>query len=286
MARFEVFIPSVSADLPVDLTLRVDSDNWLAALKVGLEKICGAQMATNALCDVQADGSVEVTDPQTGKVFRIVELQPVATPVPGSLPVPQRKPAAPRVQQVAQPVARPKSRIGRTPQQAEREKLLSEVFVRVARLHDLGGREEGLAFLLDLATETIPCEAAFALLARGDELRFAVGKGAKSAEVLKADIPIPVGTGITGFCAQEVVCLAVSDVEKDPRFFRRISRAVGYETRSILCSPIVRVGRVYGALELKNRKGGSFSEADLAVLAYLSHQAATFLEAKEAAQPL
>jgi len=321
MARFEVFIPSVSADLPLDLTLRVESENWLAALKVGLEKICGAQMATNALCDVQSDGSVEVTDPQTGKVFRIVELpsptppppatpvppaarvapqartrpgavavppqeQPTATPVPTRPPAPQRQPVAPRVEQVSRPVARPSRRIGRTPQQQEREALLAEVFMRVSRLHQLKGREEGLGFLLDLAGEKIPCESGFALLSRGDELRFVAGKGLKAAEVLKADIPIPVGTGITGFCAQEVVCLAVSDVEKDPRFFRRISRAVGYETRSILCTPIVRAGRVFGALELKNRKGGSFAEADLAVLAYLSHQAAIFLEAKEAAQPL
>jgi len=321
MARFEVFIPSVSTDLPVDLTLRVESENWLAALKVGLEKICGAQMAANILCDVQSDGSVEVTDPQSARVFRIVELpsptppptatpvpsaarvvpqprahpampavppqeQPVATPVPTRPPVAQRQPVAPKVKQVERPVARPSRRIGRTPQQQEREALLAEVFVRVSRLHELKGREEGLSFLLDLASEKIPCEAAFALLSRGDELRFAAGRGVKAAEVLKADIPIPVGTGIVGFCAQEVVCLAVSDVEKDPRFFRRISRAVGYETRSILCSPIVRSGRVFGALELKNRKGGSFAEADLAVLAYLSHQAATFLEAKEAAQPL
>jgi len=322
MARFEVFIPSVSAELPLDLTLRVESENWLAALKVGLEKICGARMAANVLCDVQSDGSVEVTDPQSGKVFRIVELpsptppppatpvppaarvapqarprpgmpaaplpqeQPIATPVPTRPPVAQRQPVAPRVEQVSRPVARPSRRIGRTPQQKEREALLAEVFARVSRLHEMKGREEGLSFLLDLAGEKIPCEAAFALLSHGDELRFAVGKGVKAAEVLKADIPIPVGTGIVGFCAQEVVCLAVSDVEKDPRFFRRISRAVGYETRSILCSPIVRSGRVFGALELKNRKGGSFAEADLAVLAYLSHQAATFLEAKEAAQPL
>lgn len=323
MARFEVFIPSVSADLPVDLTLRVESENWLAALKVGLERICGARMAANVLCDVKEDGSVEVTDPQTGKVFRIVELptptppppatpvppsarvapqargpqgipaasppareQPIATPLPTRPPAPQRQPVAPRVEQVSRPVAPPSRRIGRTPEQQEREALLAEVFVRVARLHDMKGRDEGLAYLLDLAAEKVPCEAAFALLSRGDALRFAAGRGLKAAEVLKADIPIPVGTGIVGFCAQEVVCLAVSDVEKDPRFFRRISRAVGYETKSILCSPIVRSGRVFGAMELKNRKGGPFGEADLAVLAYLSHQAAIFLEAREAAQPL
>jgi GAF domain-containing protein len=153
-------------------------------------------------------------------------------------------------------------------------------------MYDFKQRDDGLGYLLELAMDKIACEAGFVLLTRGDQLRFAVGRGAKAAEVLKAGIPIPVGTGITGFCAQELVCLAVSDVEKDRRFFRRISRAVGYETRSILCSPVVKAGRVYGTIELKNKKGGAFDGADLAVLAYLAHQAANLLELREAFEPL
>ena len=98
MPRYEVFIPAPSADLP-DLTLRVDSENWLAALKLGLEKACGARMATNVLCDVKDGGAVEVTDPSTGKVFRIVELGGPAPAAPA--------PPAPAAARLAPPAPPP-----------------------------------------------------------------------------------------------------------------------------------------------------------------------------------
>ena len=36
-----------------------------------------------------------------------------------------------------------------------------------------------------------------------------------------------VGVGLVGFCAQENVCVAVSDAEKDERFFRGVADALG-----------------------------------------------------------
>ena len=87
-----------------------------------------------------------------------------------------------------------------------------------------------------------------------------------------------VGVGIVGFCVQQDVCLAVSDAEKDPRFHRAISEAVGYRTRSVLCAPIARRGQVLGALEVLNRRDGTpFGPRDLAVVSYLAHQAAEHL---------
>jgi sigma-B regulation protein RsbU (phosphoserine phosphatase) len=70
----------------------------------------------------------------------------------------------------------------------------------------------------------------------------------------------------------------VSDAEKDPRFHRAVSEAVGYETRSVLCAPIGEGGRVLGALEVLNKRGGSpFEPVDLAVVSYLAHQAAQLI---------
>jgi sigma-B regulation protein RsbU (phosphoserine phosphatase) len=86
------------------------------------------------------------------------------------------------------------------------------------------------------------------------------------------------GVGIVGFCAQENVCLAVSDANKDRRFHKAISDAIGYETRSLLCAPIAREGTVLGAVEVLNKAGGAaFDPGDVAVLAYLASQAAAFL---------
>ncbi|HET9595625.1 MAG TPA: GAF domain-containing protein, partial [Anaeromyxobacteraceae bacterium] len=76
--RFEVLIPASPPDQPFDVTLRVESDTWLAALKAGVSKICGADLAPNVLCDVRDDATIDVTDPRTGRVFRISELPAAA----------------------------------------------------------------------------------------------------------------------------------------------------------------------------------------------------------------
>src|SRR6266851_962992 len=76
MARFEVHIPAAQAD-QIGVTLRVEADHWMAALKAGLHKL-GEQgfSAQNVLVDVQDDGSVQVTESRNGRVLEIRELPP------------------------------------------------------------------------------------------------------------------------------------------------------------------------------------------------------------------
>ena len=79
MARFEVFIPAASPE-ELNLTLRVTAGTWMVALKIGLRKIGQGSMPTDVLCDVKDDESIHVTDPRSGRVFRIVELPEVTEP--------------------------------------------------------------------------------------------------------------------------------------------------------------------------------------------------------------
>ncbi len=359
MPKFEVYVPASPPQLPVAITLRVDSDNWLAALKVGLQKVGGGELAANILCDIQADGSIHVTDPGGARVFRIREMQgpapaspppipdanrtavmhappppppapaPAARPVatappppvapraappqppakapappaapparPAPAPVPQerrlQRPAAPvrptpdsvasMIEEVAGPAEPQPERIGRisVPEGGPAD-VLADVFYRVADLHRKTDRDEGLRFVLDLAMEKIRCDAGSVLLGRyqtGD-LAFVIARGPKADDILRLRLSVPWGKGIVGFSAQENVCLAVSDAERDPRFYRAVSDAVGYATRSALCAPIASGGRVRGALELLNKGSGAFSAADLAVLSYLGHKAGEFLDRLE-----
>ena len=299
MPRFEVYVPASPPLLPVDVTLRVDSEHWLAALKAGLQKAALGDVAANILCDIQADGSIHVSDPESGRVFRIKEL-PEAPPTPRPMPSARapgggpapvapaagKAPARPRpssvpdkVEQVAQPSEPPPKQIGRTTREIRIEEMLGELFERVGALGARRGRDEGLGFLLDLAMEKTGCESGSVMLAPAQELLFAVARGPKAEEILRLGMKVPMGVGIVGFCALENVCLAVSDAEKDPRFYRTVSEAVGYATRSLLCAPIAAGGRVRGAMELVNKGGGRlFDQGDLSVLTYLAHQAAEFLD--------
>jgi hypothetical protein len=289
MPRFEVFVPAAPPALPLDVTLRLDAESWLAALKAGLEKLGGQGLASNVLCDIQADGSIHVTAPQGGGVFRIQEL--AATPPP-PLAAPAAAPPAVGAIREAGREARgegaartPPGRIGRPPAPRSAEDVLAELFERVGDLDAGADPRSSLAFLLDLAMEKIDCEAGSVFLARrgGSDLEFAVARGPRAQELLKLGLTVPIGVGIVGFCAKENVCLAVSDAEKDPRFHRAVSRAIGYETRSLLCAPIAKRGSVLGALEVVNKRGGRpFEKGDLAVLAYLAHQAAELVSRGEA----
>jgi hypothetical protein len=81
MARFEVFIPAASED-ELNLTLRVTAETWMAALKIGLRKIGHGSMPADVLCDVKEDESIHVTDPRSGRVFRIAELAEAPVPLP------------------------------------------------------------------------------------------------------------------------------------------------------------------------------------------------------------
>ncbi|MCA3012721.1 MAG: GAF domain-containing protein [Myxococcaceae bacterium] len=99
--------------------------------------------------------------------------------------------------------------------------------------------------------------------------------GPKAKELLRSKIVIPAGTGIAGFCCLEDVSVAVSDVQRDPRFYAAIGEKIDFETRSILCAPMMTHGRSFGCPQLINRKGGpQFAEHEVGVLAYLAHQAA------------
>ena len=163
---------------------------------------------------------------------------------------------------------------------AQMEDVLAEVFDRVQGVYQRADAADGLGYLLDLAMEKIPVEAGsvFASELVSGDLRFLVVRGPKAQDILQANIVIPAGTGIVGFCAVEGVSLGLSDVQKDPRYYRGVSDRVHYETRSILCSPIIAAGRTFGCMELLNRRESPvFNEFEVGVLSYIAHQGALFL---------
>jgi hypothetical protein len=267
MARFEVLVPGAPPARPADVTLRIDAESWLAALEAGLDRLGGPRFPSNVLCDVQADGAILVTDPRGGGVFRIREVTAAPRPAPDA-------PAATGFSGSPAPGA---ACLGGSLAPPSIEDVLVELFGRVADLDPGVDRAGGLAFLLDLALEKIECEAGSVFLARpgGGELDFAVVRGPRADEIRRLGLTVPTGAGIVGFCVSHDVGLAVSDAERDPRFHRTVSVAVGHPARSLLCAPMAKRGMVLGAFELVNRRGGGpFGGGELAVLSYLAHQGA------------
>lgn len=184
------------------------------------------------------------------------------------------------VKPVTAPIGRQKSSPAFNQSKHTAEEVLADVFMRITELGDKKDIAEGMQFVLELAMEKVPCEAGSVLsadLSSGD-LTFISAIGPRAKELLKSKVIIPAGTGIAGFCSFEGVSVAVSDVQKDPRFYSAVGEKIDFETKSLLCAPMMTHGRSFGCLQLINRKGSpQFAEHEVGVLAYLAHQAALFL---------
>lgn len=163
------------------------------------------------------------------------------------------------------------------------EETLSELFERTPALFEKP-MADALYYLLDLAMEKVPVDSGTVYVADVNrrDLGFAAVRGPKAKELLALKLRVPMGKGFVGFCAQEGVAVAISDVQRDKRFFREISDRIGYDTKSMITTPIILHGRTLGAIQLINKKGSSsFSQAELSILHYLAHQGALLLEAAE-----
>ncbi len=177
-------------------------------------------------------------------------------------------------------------RLSRTPNAAEAgqlEDVLSELFERTPEMF---GKEQAdaLYFLLDLAMEKIPSESGSFYVAdlNRRDLGFAAVRGPKAGELVALKLRVPMGKGLVGFCAQEGVGVAISDVQRDKRFYKEISQRLGYDTKSMITTPVIHDNRTLGAIQLINKNGStSFSASELSILHYLAHQAAIYLEAHE-----
>ena len=159
------------------------------------------------------------------------------------------------------------------------ENILEDIFLEIQSIHESDmSMEDAVNFVMDLAMEKVPAESGAVLFAdvSGQELYFATARGPKAQEVM--DFRVPMGQGLAGFCAHEGVTISISDAQSDPRFFKSISEALHYPTVSIACAPIEFEGRVYGCIELINRKNGTtFSSNEANALTYIGNQFAQYV---------
>ncbi len=74
---------------------------------------------------------------------------------------------------------------------------------------------------------------------------------------------VEVGDGIVGYVVKTGEPLFTNDVENHPLHFREIDEHTGFNTRSILCVPLVFNQEVIGALQLLNKRNDDFTVDDV-----------------------
>ncbi len=126
--------------------------------------------------------------------------------------------------------------------------------------------------------QLIPSEAWSMLMVDEEkqELAFELALGAKGKDV--SAFRVKIGEGVAGWVAQTGKSAIVNDTAKDPRFSRRFDTKTQFETRSILCAPLISRGRTIGVVEIINRLGGRFTNTDLEVLLTLVEPCAIAIE--------
>ena len=124
--------------------------------------------------------------------------------------------------------------------------LLSQVVDTALHLLDA---ERGSVFLHDPGTRTLVS-------------RVATGTG---------ELRFPDDKGIAGECVATRGIVLVADAYADPRFNRQVDVETGFRTRSLLTMPLIgHDDTLVGVLQVLNKRGGPFDEADIPVSSALA----------------
>ena len=106
--------------------------------------------------------------------------------------------------------------------------------------------------------ELIPASnwSIFLLEPETQELRFFVVVGLDIQKV--KDLRLKVGEGIAGTVAKDGKPIFIQDVRTDSRFSSKVDEMTGFETRSIICLPLVVHREIIGVLEVVNIENENF----------------------------
>jgi sigma-B regulation protein RsbU (phosphoserine phosphatase) len=149
---------------------------------------------------------------------------------------------------------------------------VSKAISREAHLDDL------LQVIMDKATEVIDADRSSLFLY--DESRDELfSKIAQKLGGIK-EIRFPVGVGIAGEVAKCRKIINIKDAYADSRFNPDFDKKTGYQTRSILCMPMISInGNLVGVIQVLNKKGGrAFDKRDESLFEALGAHAAVALE--------
>jgi GAF domain-containing protein len=89
---------------------------------------------------------------------------------------------------------------------------------------------------------------------------------------LKSDI------GIVGWVVSHRQPIIVNNPQEDPRFSEVVDKEFGFFTNSIVSAPMMNQGKFMGTVQLLNKRGNQFSQADVALLLILGQVAVIVFE--------
>jgi len=120
------------------------------------------------------------------------------------------------------------------------------IHLTIQEVHDSWNIEASSIWLLNEETQT---------------LRVLTNVGTAVEELEKLELNID--QGIVGEVVQSGKPIYTNDVASYEHHYREADEKTGFETRSLLCVPLIFRGQVVGAMQLLNKIDGDFGEMDL-----------------------
>ena len=225
----------------------------------GIPKLAGDVAIDRLACEMLQNGTVIARDVRTGVGYVILPL------------------ADPNHEPDLQDIPPEADASGTGPIELEAEDLAVEDTLDLALMgmESTSQATDAWQLAIEVLCAHVPCEAGTAVEATpraGLLFSAVIGPHAPKLRALR----LPYGAGFVGVCVSRGMALRVSDVGKDQRHYVAVDEATGFETRSVLCVPVVSEGVCFGCLELINAESGRFSrrDADIAqhVVASLSER--------------
>jgi adenylate cyclase len=158
---------------------------------------------------------------------------------------------------------------------------LSKLLLKISRI--LAGcetLEQMLEKLMDIVTDELDAKRCTIFLSDPDtkELYSHVSGGGN----VRSEIRIPEKSGVAGHVFSSGQSMIVHDAYNDKHFDKSIDEKTGFETKSILCTPIKTVrGEIIGVAQSLNKRNGQFTDEDLNLLDELLTHAAIVLQSTQ-----
>ena len=140
--------------------------------------------------------------------------------------------------------------------------------------------EKVLNHTMDMIQTIINVEAGSLMLLDKNELAFRIAFNIrKDINIdLLPTLRLKLGQGIAGYSAARGEPVIVRNAGESRHFYPEIDRMIGFETRSVLCVPLISMGKVIGVIELINKIDGEFNDNDLHLLQSIATSLSIALE--------
>jgi sigma-B regulation protein RsbU (phosphoserine phosphatase) len=154
-----------------------------------------------------------------------------------------------------------------------------ELFVEVSKLlNSTLHLDELLDVILNLAAQSMEAKAS-TILVRDDKRLNMELYISSAGGTIREKLQVAKGEGIIGWVAENGQPVISNQVKEDPRYSAELEKQIGFSIRSLICIPLLRKGKLIGAVSALNKLNGKeFDPQDLEIFSSLADQIAVALD--------